>query len=133
MASLFRVILPVSGIDRAARFYEAVLGQPGRRVSLGRHYFDCEGVLLVCYDPKADGDESEATPNPQPVYLAVDDLRPTFDRAHEAGATFPSGEVTGVGDPGEIAERPWGEVSFYVSDPFGNPLCFVSRESVFTG
>ena len=34
---------------------------------------------------------------------------------------------------GEIARRPWGEESFYASDPFGNGLCFVSRDSVFTG
>ncbi|MDX1394989.1 MAG: VOC family protein [Gemmatimonadota bacterium] len=133
MAKLFRVIVPVSGIDRAARFYEAVLGEPGRRVSPGRHYFDCEGVLLVCYDPKADGDDTEATPNAHPLYLAVDDLRDTYERAHEAGATTVDEDVAGVGHPGGISERPWGEVSFYASDPFGNPLCFVTRESVFTG
>ena len=41
---LFRVILPVSSVDEAARFYERVLAIGGRRVSPGRHYFDCEGT-----------------------------------------------------------------------------------------
>ena len=37
-------------------------------------------------------------------------------------------------DPaGKIAERPWGERSFYVEDPFGNKLCFVDRATMFTG
>ena len=34
---------------------------------------------------------------------------------------------------GQIATRPWGERSFYVHDPFGNPLCFVDAGSLFTG
>jgi uncharacterized glyoxalase superfamily protein PhnB len=41
--------------------------------------------------------------------------------------------VPGVDPLGQIADRPWGERSFYVADPFGNPVCFVSRETVFTG
>lgn len=133
MARLFRVILPVSDIGRAADFYESVLGGPGRRVSPGRRYFDCEGVVLACYDPEADGDDREARPNPEPVYLAVDDLEATRRRAREVGASFSEDAVPGVGIPGEIADRPWGERSFYASDPFGNTLCFVSRETVFTG
>lgn len=133
MAKLFRVILPVSDIERAARFYETVLGRSGKRVSPGRHYFDCEGVVLACYDPRQDGDGYEATPIPESVYLAVDDLEATFRSAMEAGASFSSDVVPEVGPLGEIAERPWGERSFYASDPFGNPLCFVSRDSVFLG
>ena len=34
---------------------------------------------------------------------------------------------------GEIARRPWGERSFYLQDPFGNPLCVVDAGSIFTG
>jgi hypothetical protein len=41
--------------------------------------------------------------------------------------------VPDVGPLGKIAQRPWGERSFYAADPFGNPLCFVARDSVFTG
>jgi hypothetical protein len=33
---------------------------------------------------------------------------------------------------GVIAQRPWGERSFYMNDPSGNPLCFVDEKTVFT-
>ena len=32
-----------------------------------------------------------------------------------------------------IRKRPWGEKSFYLRDPFGNPLCFVDENTAFTG
>jgi catechol 2,3-dioxygenase-like lactoylglutathione lyase family enzyme len=133
MAHLYRVILPVRDIEHAARFYAAVLGSPGRRVSPGRHYFECEGTILACFDPQADGDGCAAKVNPEPLYFAVSDLRATFEACRAAGAQLASGSPPGVGPLGQIAKRPWGEESFYVSDPFGNPLCFVARESVFTG
>jgi catechol 2,3-dioxygenase-like lactoylglutathione lyase family enzyme len=57
MAALYRVILPVTDIEAAARFYGALLGEPGQRVSSGRHYFKGDGgAILACYDPLADGD-----------------------------------------------------------------------------
>ena len=133
MAHLYRVILPVSDIDAAASFYQTVLGGEGKRVSPGRHYFECEGVILACFDPKADGDGYEAKPNPEPLYFAVDNLEGTFEGCQRAGARFVDTVVPGVGPMGRIAERPWGERSFYASDPFGNKLCFVSKDSVFTG
>jgi catechol 2,3-dioxygenase-like lactoylglutathione lyase family enzyme len=131
VARLYRVLLPVGDVERAVRFYEAVLGSPGRRVSPGRHYFDCEGVILACFDPRADGDGYDAKPNPEPLYLAVDDLAAVRAAALRAGAVLAQGAPPGVGPLGEIAKRPWGEESFYASDPFGNPLCFVSRTTVF--
>ena len=121
---LFRVIVPVSDIERAARFYQAVLGMDGVRVSDGRHYFDCDGCILACFDPRADGDDYDPTPNPEWIYIAVGDLGAVYDACRRAGATFSAGE---------IAVRPWGERSFYVEDPFGNKVCFVDRESTFTG
>jgi catechol 2,3-dioxygenase-like lactoylglutathione lyase family enzyme len=133
MAHLYRVILPVSDVERCAAFYAAVLGSLGRRVSPGRHYFDCEGTILACFDPEADGDGYAAKPNPEPLYFAVSDLRSTYEACRAPGARFASESPPGVGPLGEIAKRPWGEESFYASDPFGNPVCFVSRASVFTG
>jgi catechol 2,3-dioxygenase-like lactoylglutathione lyase family enzyme len=133
MPHLFRVIVPVSDIERAAHFYGALLGAVGQRVSPGRHYFECEGTILACYDPQADGDGRVAKPLPEPIYIAVDDLESTYARAEAAGASLSAAVVPDVGPLGRIAQRPWGERSFYAADPFGNPLCFVARDSVFTG
>ena len=133
MPKLFRVLVPVPDIERAAAFYGAVLRLPGERVSPGRQYFDCEGTILACYDPWADGDEGNARPLTEPLYLAVDDLVETEQRARDAGAVFSHDETPDVGPLGAIAERPWGERSFYCDDPFGNPLCFVERGTEFSG
>jgi predicted enzyme related to lactoylglutathione lyase len=124
MVKLFRVILPVNDVERAARFYAALLNDPGKRVSPGRHYFDCGGTILACFDPKADGDTFEASPNPDHVYFAVPDLEKIFERSKTAGCR----EL----EPA-IQTRPWGERSFCAKDPFGNPICFVDQETVFTG
>lgn len=121
--TLYRVILPVGAIEDAVRFYTRILGQPGERVSPGRHYFDC-GAILACYDPRADGDGFDARPNPDHVYLAVDDLESAFELARTAGPEWIEKE---------IETRPWGERSFYLKDPFGNPLCFVQAGTEFTG
>jgi catechol 2,3-dioxygenase-like lactoylglutathione lyase family enzyme len=129
---LFRVILPVSDLERAASFYATVLATPGVQVSGGRHYFDCGGTILACFSPRQDGDSWDARPNQDHLYFAVDDLEATYEACKKAGAVFAGGEVHG--DPaGKIAARPWGERSFYLKDPFGNPVCFVDRNTVFTG
>ena len=130
---LYRVILPVSDIEKATEFYEGLFGVHGTRVSPGRHYFDCEGTILACYDARADGDESDGRPNPDHLYFAVDDLEKVYRLAQNVGASLPEEEVPEVGPLGKIAKRPWGERSFYAVDPFGNKLCFVDRSSVFSG
>jgi predicted enzyme related to lactoylglutathione lyase len=122
MMRLYRVILPVSDIGKAKEFYGALLGMPGARVSNGRHYFGCDGTLLACFDPRADGDPWDAAPNPDHVYFAVDDLEGVLDRARKAGAKILR----------PIETQPWGERSFYCSDPFGNKLCFVAEGTLFT-
>jgi uncharacterized glyoxalase superfamily protein PhnB len=120
---LFRVILPVTDIEAAASFYARLLGMPGSRVSSGRHYFDCQGTILACYDALADGDSEQVGPNPQNVYFSVDNLDAVHERARAAGCR----ELT------DIEVRPWGERSFYASDPFDNPICFVDSQTLFTG
>ena len=120
---LFRVILPVSDIEAAASFYARLLEMSGTRVSGGRHYFECGPTILACFDALADGDPEPVDPNPQYIYFGVDDLDAAHKRAREAGC----GELT------EIEVRPWGERSFYARDPFGNPICFVNSQTVFSG
>lgn len=121
---LFRVIVPVPDIEAASGYYEALLGLVGDRVSPGRHYLDCEGTILALFDPRADGDDVAAPPNPEHLYFAVDDL----DEVHRRALSLGRGRVDA-----EIRTRPWGERSFYLYDPFGNPLCMVDRRTVFTG
>ena len=130
--TLFRVILPVTDIEHAAGFYGAILGQAGQRVSAGRHYFDCGGTILACFDPAADGDGYAPTSIPEWIYLAVDDLEGAFAACRTADATFSEEDVHGS-PAGQIRRRPWGERSFYVLDPFGNKLCFVDETTKFTG
>ena len=128
---LYRVIVPVDDIERAAQFYRSLLGQDGMRISPGRHYFGVGGVILALYHPKADGDATQPRPNFDHVYFAVDDLDEVYRRAEGAGGLS---QETGDGNlpMGAIARRPWGERSFYMRDPFGNPLCFVDTSTVFT-
>lgn len=124
---LYRVILPVRDIERAAEVYGRLLQIPGMRVSPGRHYFDCGGTILACYDPVADGDGEVGGwrhhPN-QYVYFAVADLEGFHRRALEVGCEIVDGG---------IQTMPWGERMFWARDPFGNPISFVDERTVFTG
>jgi predicted enzyme related to lactoylglutathione lyase len=123
-AHLFRAIVPVSNIEDATVFYSAVLDQPGRRISPGRHYFGCGSVILACFDPRADGDSWDAKPNPDHLYFTVDDLEEYFRRV----SGLPGSSILRP-----IETQPWGERSFYCADPFGNKLCFVEEHTEFTG
>ena len=132
MMRLYRVIVPVADLEPAVQFYSTLFGQPGARISPGRHYFSCGDVTLAVYSPRADGDARDPRPNFDHVYFAVEDLEEIYRRAQRLG-----GLSTERGDGrlpmGEIATRPWGERSFYTQDPFGNPLCFVDANTLFTG
>ena len=125
---LFRVILPARDIEEAVRFYSTVLESEGERVSPNRHYFPCGATILALVQPMG-AEGSFRRPNPDHAYFAVADLEAALERCRAAGASrfdVPDQE------PG-IALRPWGERSFYVHDPSGNPLCFVEAGSEFTG
>lgn len=88
---LYRIILPVPDIERAAAFYSTVLETPGQRVSQGRHYFHCGGTILACYDPAADGDGGNDDWKFHPLqyfYFAVADLEGALTRVQDAGGTI---------------------------------------------
>jgi len=125
-ARLFRVILPVTDIDAAAAFYGAVLGEPGERVSINRHYFGKDGAILACCDPRGEHGSGKAGWLMHPlqyIYIAVDDLEATKAACRAAGAT----DIT------ETERQPWGETMFYALDPFANPISFVQAGTEFTG
>lgn len=127
--NLYRVILPVTDINAAAAFYGDVLGEPGTRVSGGRHYFGGDsngGAILACYEPAADGDsvgDGWSHHPSQYLYFSVPDLKVARDACLAAGAT----NVT------EIRSMPWGETMFYALDPFANPISFVEAGTEFKG
>jgi catechol 2,3-dioxygenase-like lactoylglutathione lyase family enzyme len=123
---LFRIVLQVKDLARATDFYAELLGAPGRSVGGGRVYFDCGASIVALIDTGA-----PPRPTAEDVYFAVPDLDDLFNRA-QALRCLSDEDVHGE-DAGEIIERPWGERSFYVVDPWGNGLCFVDQETVFTG
>jgi predicted enzyme related to lactoylglutathione lyase len=128
--TLFRIILQVSDLDRAAEFYSKLLDNEGRRIPrASRHYFDCGPVILALVDAAAGGEE--AKPLPDYIYFAVSDLETFQARARDLGC-LSTEDVHGA-SAGEIVKRPWGERSFYVEDPWGNGLCFVDETTLFTG
>jgi predicted enzyme related to lactoylglutathione lyase len=125
-ARLYRTILPVGDIEAADRFYAAVLGEPGRRVSGGRHYFGGPAAILALYEPVSDGDAMGPgwrMHENQYLYFAVDDLEATRQACEAAGAK----DIT------QIRAMPWGETMFYALDPWGNPISFVHAGTEFTG
>jgi catechol 2,3-dioxygenase-like lactoylglutathione lyase family enzyme len=127
---LFRIILQVDDLDKAADFYAKLLADPGRRIPrASRHYIDCGPVILALVDVTAGGEQ--AKPLPDYVYFAVGDLDQVYSRAVELGCL--SNEDVHGASAGEIVVRPWGERSFYVADPWGNGLCFVDDKTLFTG
>ena len=126
--SLFRLNIEVGQLDRAADFYGALLGVGGRRGAGSRCYFTCGAVTLQVVDVSAVG-----TPHPAAKALSftVRDLDAVFARAKALGC-LSGGDVHGA-EGGAISVRPWGERSFYVEDPWRNPLCFVEAGTVYPG
>ncbi len=99
---VFRVIVPVEDIEEATRFYGTLLAADGERVTSGRHYFDCDGVLLACWDPRADGDRTFPGPNPGPSTSARTNPSKPSANAPSMLAPFPTRRAArSPGNPGE--------------------------------
>jgi len=127
---LFRIILQVDDLPKAAEFYAKLLNDPGRNIPrASRHYIDCGPVILALVDVAAGGEK--AKPLPDNIYFAVGDLEAAHARATELGC-LSDADVHGD-SAADIVVRPWGERSFYVKDPWGNGLCFVDQNTLFTG
>ena len=82
---LYQVVLPVSDIDQAEKFYSHLLGTPGRRISPGQHQSECGGVILICNDLSGEGDSSQTSSSPNRLIFVVEDIEAVFERAQSGG------------------------------------------------
>ena len=121
----FRIAVPASDLDRSRAFYERVLELEADDTVPSRLYLHCDGFIVALIDWAIEnhGDPSPVRPFPDHLYFATDDLDATLIRATDAGA-----DITAP-----IEVKPWGERSFYCTDPDGHPLCFVDSGTLFLG
>ncbi len=121
----FRIALPASDLARSRAFYEQTLAVQADDTVPSRLYLHCDGFILVLVDRTVEGhgDPGPFHPLPDDLYFATDDLDAALGRATDAGARITS----------PIEVRPWGERSFYCTDPDGHPLCFVDDTTLFLG
>ena len=125
---LFRVNIEVGDLAAGSVFYTELLGVKGRLQAGRRCYFECGAVTLQVVDVS-----SVRAPHPaaKALYFTVRNLEAAQARAQALGCLSPEDVHDAPG--GGIVVRPWGERSFYVVDPWGNPLCFVEEGTVYTG
>jgi predicted enzyme related to lactoylglutathione lyase len=124
----FRLNIEVGDLEAAVSFYTNLLGIQGRKQAGSRCYFNCGPVTLQVVDVSA---SREPHPVPKALYFTVNDLEAAYERAVALNCV--SRETVHDAPGGGIVVRPWGERSFYVEDPWKNPLCFVEEGTVYTG
>jgi len=123
-----RLNIEVGDLKSANSFYTKLLGIEGRRQAGSRCYFECGPVTLQVLDVSS---ESQPHPATEALYFTVNDLEAVYERAKALNCLSPEEVHDAPG--GGIVVRPWGERSFYVLDPWRNPLCFVEEGTVYTG
>lgn len=124
----FRLSVEVGDLEAGAKFYTRLLDVQGRKQAGARCYFQCGAVTLSVLDVSSSG---RPHPAAKALYFTVRDLEAAFARAKALGCL--SRETVHDAPGGGIVVRPWGERSFYVEDPWGNPLCFVEEGTVYGG
>ena len=124
----FRLNIEVGDLNAAETFYTKLLGVKGRKQAGSRCYFDCGPVTLQVLDVSSVSQPHAAA---KALYFTVKNIEAAFERAKGLGCL--SRESVHDAPGGGIVVRPWGERSFYVEDPWGNPLCFVEEGTVYTG
>lgn len=127
---MFRIALQVGELAAAGEFYSQLLDDPGIPIPRGsRHYFNCGPIILALVDVTKGGETPQ--PTPDYIYFAVNNLEEIYARAKAMNCLCQ--DRYHDQNAGEIVKRPWGELSFYVEDPWGNGLCFVDETTLFTG
>lgn len=124
----FRMTVEVADLDEAISFYTELLGVQGSKQAGSRCYFNCGQVTVCVLDVSKN---SQPHPAAKALYFTVENLEAAFDRAKALGCL--SQEDVHDSRGGGIVVRPWGERSFYIEDPWKNPLCFVEEGTVYTG
>ena len=125
---LFRLNLEVGDLASAISFYSSLLDIQGRKQAGSRCYFGCGPVTLQVLDVSS---SREPHPAAKALYFTVNHLEEVYERA-KLLKCLSTEDVHGESGGG-IAVRPWGERSFYVEDPWKNPLCFVEVGTVYKG
>ena len=124
----FRLNIEVGDLPSAISFYTDLLGIEGRKQAGARCYFKCGPVTLQVLDVSS---SHQPHPAAKALYFTVRDLDAAFERAGALHCLSP--ESVHDAPAGGIVVRPWGERSFYVEDPWKNPLCFVEEGTVYAG
>jgi len=124
----FRMNIEVGDLAPAISFYTKLLGIEGRKQAGSRCYFNCGPVTLQVVDVSS---VRQPHPAAKALYFTIKDLEGAYERAHALGCL--SQEDVHDKPGGGIVVRPWGERSFYVMDPWQNPLCFVEEGTVYAG
>jgi predicted enzyme related to lactoylglutathione lyase len=111
LGPIMQILVPVTDVDRAAAFYEGVLGLPLLFRYPGNAFFDAQGVRIYLAAPTEPGYAGPAT-----LYFRVEDVSATFERLVARGAT--------VREEPEIVHR---DTTYdlwlaFVSDPDGNNI-----------
>ena len=111
LGSIMQILVPVADVDRAAEFYEHVLGLRLLFKYPGTAFFDADGVRIYLAKPTDADFDGRAS-----IYFRVEDVTGTLARLEAAGA--------------KVRERP--EVVFstddydlwlaFVQDPDGNNI-----------
>jgi methylmalonyl-CoA/ethylmalonyl-CoA epimerase len=111
LGSIMQILVPVSDVDRAAEFYEEVLGLHLLFRYPGNAFFDADGVRLYLAQPTEADFDGKAS-----IYFRVEEVTGTLERLEARGA--------------KVRERP--EIVFgtdnydlwlaFVQDPDGNNI-----------
>jgi predicted enzyme related to lactoylglutathione lyase len=83
LGPIMQILVPVTDVERAAKFYEDVLGLPLLFRYPGSAFFDAHGTRIYLATPSEPGYAGPAT-----LYFRVEDVGATFDRLVARGATI---------------------------------------------
>jgi len=83
LGPIMQLLVPVGDVERAAAFYEEVLGLPLLFKYPGNAFFDAHGVRIYLAQPTEPGYAGPAT-----IYFRVDDVTATFDALVARGAAI---------------------------------------------